>query len=241
MLARIILLVLACYLVGHWFTTTTLFENDGFVFMGRPLGQPEEKPKEKPTEKPRERSYKQFHDQPVIHSDILRRSLAYDVLDIPLLSDDVVIKKAYRQQLRSHHPDKLKSKGKVNQDEENEKFAAVREAYRILTSKDRCMHDFRINSDLEQYEVCSDDWIMKAQGIEDEEEREKLHQNIQRKRNARRGKMETSRKEFERKMRDKKEDGKESSAASWVRSAIRESLAASWSFFKSIIRFVFHL
>lgn len=66
----------------------------------------------------------------------------YDVLDIPWFSPVETVKKAYREKLMIYHPDKFGG----DEEEANMKIHQAREAYQVLTSKERCMYDYKLGS-----------------------------------------------------------------------------------------------
>ncbi|KAI1660380.1 DnaJ-domain-containing protein [Daldinia decipiens] len=79
----------------------------------------------------------------------------YEVLDIPRFSPIETVKKAYREKLTIYHPDKFEG----DEEEANMKTHRAREAYQVLTSKDRCMYDFGLGSGIRRFADCNQVWI----------------------------------------------------------------------------------
>jgi DnaJ family protein C protein 3 len=59
----------------------------------------------------------------------------YKVLGISRDADDRTIKRAYRQLVKQHHPDKAHSQG-VTKEEAEKKMAAINEAYEVLSDSE---------------------------------------------------------------------------------------------------------
>ncbi|KAI1476407.1 DnaJ-domain-containing protein [Daldinia eschscholtzii] len=79
----------------------------------------------------------------------------YETLGIPLFSQDEAIKRAYRDKLKLIHPDKFKG----GKEEANLEVHRVTEAYKILTSKERCMYDFNLGSGIGRFADCNQKWL----------------------------------------------------------------------------------
>ena len=70
---------------------------------------------------------------------LLKRSTSkdyYKVLGVPRDADERTIKKAYRNLVKIHHPDKALSQGVSKEDAEN-KMASINEAYEVLNDPDK--------------------------------------------------------------------------------------------------------
>ncbi|KAI1648432.1 DnaJ-domain-containing protein [Daldinia loculata] len=79
----------------------------------------------------------------------------YDVLDIPWFSPVETVKKAYREKLMIYHPDKFGG----DAEEANMKIHQAREAYQALTSKERCMYDYKLGSGIRHFADCNQAWL----------------------------------------------------------------------------------
>ncbi|KAI1464948.1 DnaJ-domain-containing protein [Daldinia caldariorum] len=81
----------------------------------------------------------------------------YEVLEIPLFSEDGVIRRAYREKLKQVHPDKVQ--GGKQEEAANVEVQRVTEAYKTLTSQDRCMYDFSLGSGIGRFADCNQRWL----------------------------------------------------------------------------------
>ncbi|KAI0382445.1 hypothetical protein F5Y04DRAFT_287885 [Hypomontagnella monticulosa] len=86
----------------------------------------------------------------------------YEVLEIPDFSTVKTVRSAYRRQLKKYHPDKVKES---ERQEAAEKMVLIREAYDILSSKERCLYDYRLGDDFAAYIACSNSYVL--QEVED--------------------------------------------------------------------------
>lgn len=219
MWSKLIIIVLVCLLIRNWIITAKLLDDDGFDGSHSNAKSEPSGPLFRPGQ---------------------RITNAYEILEVPMFANDDEIRRGYRRQVRLHHPDKFRGRG-MDAEAANEKFIRIKEAHRILTTKERCLHDLNLNGDAKRWKQCSDYWIIKNHKV-DQEERQRKQEERQREQEERRRVREARlRRERERRERRNEQNDKNQAETSWLRNAIRDSLATSYEFLASLFRFIFRL
>lgn len=83
------------------------------------------------------------------------RTTYYEVLGVSLDATDAELKRAFRQRVKSYHPDKSMGKEALGREMARQRFEEVRVAYEVLTSDRRCAYDWKyMKSTLAQRARC---------------------------------------------------------------------------------------
>ncbi|KAI1137688.1 hypothetical protein F5Y05DRAFT_413639 [Hypoxylon sp. FL0543] len=77
----------------------------------------------------------------------------YDILGVPKFASDEVLKAGYRLQVKIHHPDKAKDSEK---EQATEAMVHINDAYKFLTSRQRCLYDLKLGAGAGYFTACQD-------------------------------------------------------------------------------------